>query len=112
VLVGARDLDPGEDAAVASSGMRVAEVADVPSLDVPGPLYVHLDVDVVDPDDLPAVNYPVPGGPSLVETLTVLEWLAATASVVAFSVSAWNPGLPGAEQAATATLGLAAPFEG
>ncbi|MBU1227907.1 MAG: arginase family protein [Actinobacteria bacterium] len=112
VLVGARDLDPGEDAAVASSGMRVAEVADVPSLDLPGPLYVHLDVDVVDPDDLPAVNYPVPGGPSLAETLAVLEWLAATGRVVALSVSAWNPRLPGAEQAAAATLGLAAPFEG
>ncbi len=112
VLVGARDLDPGEDEAVAASEMRVAEVAGVPALDLPGPLYVHVDVDVVDPADMPAVNYPVPGGPSLAATLAVMEHLAATGRVVAFSVSSWNPEQPGAEEAAAASLRLAAPLVG
>jgi len=112
VLVGARDLDAGEDEAVTSSRMTVADVSEVASLDLPGPFYVHVDVDVVDPDDLPAVNYPAPGGPSLGEMLEAMEYLAGTGRVVAFSVSSWNPELPGAEQAAAATLELAAPFEG
>ncbi len=112
VLVGARDLDPGEEEAVAASAMRVAEVEEVVSLDLPGPLYVHLDVDVVDPADLPAVNYPAPGGPSLAATRAAMEYLAATGRVVAFSVSSWNPAYPEAERAAAATLQLAEPFGG
>jgi len=111
VLIGARDLDPGEDDAVASSEMTVVAVPDLVSLDLSGPLYVHVDVDVVDPGDLPAVNYPAADGPSLEATLSVMRYLAATDRVVAFSVSSWNPEHPGAEQAAAATLALAAPFE-
>jgi len=112
VLVGARDLDPGEGDSVAASGMAVVDVAGVPALDLPGPLYVHLDVDVVDPEDLPAVNYPAPDGPSIDITLATMEHLAATGRVVAFSVSSWNPEYPGADRAAAATLRLAAGFGG
>jgi hypothetical protein len=36
--------------------------------------------------------------------------LATTGRVVAFSISSWNPELPGADVAAAATLQLAAPF--
>ena len=111
VLVDARDLDPGEDEAVASSAMRVVAVDEVRSLDLLGPLYVHVDVDVVDPDDLPGVNYPVPGGPSLVEMHSAMEFLAATGRVVAFSISSWNPDLAGAERGAAASLSLADAFE-
>jgi len=111
VLVGARDLDPGEDEAVASSRMRLVAVDDVPGLDLSGPLYLHVDVDVVDPVDLPGVNYPVPGGPALAEMRSVMEYLAATGQVVAFSISSWNPDLAGAELGAAASLSLAGPFE-
>lgn len=111
LLVDARDLDPGEDEAVAASGVRVVTVNAVPSA-VPAdrPVYVHVDVDVVDPEDMPAVNYPAPAGPSLAEVRAALLALAATGRVVAFSISTWNPALPGAEQAAVATVTLAAPF--
>ena len=111
VLVGARDLDPGEDAAVASSRMLVVDVNDVRGLALSGPLYVHVDVDVVDPDDLPGVNYPVPGGPTIAEMRLTMEYLAATGQIVAFSISSWNPDLAGAELAAAASLSLAGPFE-
>ena len=111
VLVDARDLDPGEDEAVAASGMRVVAVDRVADLDLPGPLYVHVDVDVVDPVDLPAINYPAPGGPSLAATRAAMEALAATGRVAAFSISSWNPALPEAERAAAASLSLAEPFE-
>lgn len=111
VLVGARDIDPGEDRALAASGMRVVDVEEIPGMDLAGPLYVHVDVDVVDPADLPAVNYPAPGGPSLEATRAVVEALAATGRVVAFSMSSWNPELPEAERAAVAALSLLEPFE-
>lgn len=111
VLVDARDLDPGEDAAVAASGLRLVTVGEVVTSAWDGPLYVHVDVDVVDPEDLPAVNYPAPGGPSLASTRAALEALAATGEVVAFSISSWNPELPGAARAAAASLSLAEPFE-
>lgn len=111
IHVGARDLDPGEDRALASSGLTVVSVDELAHTDLPpGPLYVHVDVDVVDPEELPAVNYPAPGGPSLHETRAALIHLAATGRVVAFSVSSWNPALPGADRAAAATLQLAGPF--
>jgi arginase len=110
VLVDARDLDPGEDDAVAASDMRVVTVDDVPSLELEGPLYVHVDVDVVDPADLPAINYPAPGGPSLGAMEAAMAALAATGRVAAFSVSSWNPELPEADRAAAATARLAAYF--
>jgi arginase len=110
VLVDARDLDPGEDDAVAESGVRVVSVDEVAALDLEGPLYVHVDVDVVDPTDLPAINYPASDGPSVEAMEQAMRALAATGRVVAFSVSSWNPELPEAERAAAATARLAAPF--
>jgi arginase len=111
IHVGARDLDPGEDTALAASDITVVSVDELAHTDLPsGPLYVHVDVDVVDPDELPAVNYPAPGGPSVAATRMALIHLAATGRVVAFSISSWNPALPGADRAAAATLQLAGPF--
>jgi arginase len=110
-LVGARDLDPGEDAAVAASAMTVLQVAGIAGWDPPaGPLHVHVDLDVVDPDEMPAHNYPAPGGPSLAAMLAALESLAATGRIAAVSFSTWNPALPGADRAAAAGLTLALPF--
>jgi arginase len=108
VLVDARDLDPGEDEAVARSGLIVTPVTGV-AHNVPpeGPIYVHVDVDVVDPGEMPAVNYPAPEGPSLAEVRAALLHLRSTGRVVAFSVSAWNPDRPGADRAARATGSLA-----
>ena len=110
-LIGARDLDPGEDDAVAGSAMTVLTVAGVAGwAPPPGPLQVHVDLDVVDPLEMPAHNYPAPGGPSLREVRAALEHLAATGRVAAVSFSTWNPALPGADRAAAAAATLAAPF--
>jgi arginase len=104
VLVDARDLDPGEDDAVAASGISVVTVDDVASSEPhPGPIYVHVDVDVADPIDVPAINYPAPGGPSAAVVRDSINHLAASGRVVAASVSSWNPALPGADQAAATT---------
>ncbi|HEX9269011.1 MAG TPA: arginase family protein [Candidatus Limnocylindria bacterium] len=71
-LVGARALDPGEASNLLHS--RVHRVTfDRDELDAPTllaavrrrPVWLHVDLDVVDPRELPAVPIPVPGGPSL-----------------------------------------------
>lgn len=104
VLVDGRDLDPGEREAVAESSMRVCPVGEVATGEPSsGPLYVHVDVDVVDPRDLPAVNYPAGDGPGLEAVAAAVRRLAATGRVVAVSISSWNPALPGSGRAAVAT---------
>ena len=113
MLVDGRDLDPGEDTAIEASGISVVSVDDLMHIDLPpGSLYVHVDGDVVDPSDMPAMNYPAPDGPLLPEVSGALDRLAATGRVVAFSLSSWNPERPGAAQAAAACAHLAAPFIG
>ena len=110
-LVGARDLDPGEDTAVAGSAMTVLSVPEVTGWTPPaGPLHLHVDLDVVDPSEMPAHNYPAPGGPSLREVGEAMAHLVATAQVAAVSLSAWNPARPGADAAAGATLALIRPL--
>jgi len=104
VLVDARDLDALEDVAVKQSGMTLTTVGDVAKTPpVAGPIYVHIDVDVVDPQDVPAINYPAPQGPSLEDVRDAVRQLASTGRVVAASVSSWNPARPGADEAAAAT---------
>ena len=109
VLVGARDLDPGEDEAVAASALTVVpSVTDLIRWDLPpGALHVHVDLDIVDPREMPAHNYPAPGGPTLRDMEAVLARLAATGRVAAVSFSTWNPALPGADRAAAAGAALA-----
>jgi arginase len=111
ILVDGRDLDPGEDEAIAASRITVATVDEVAhSIPPDGPLYVHVDGDVVNPGEMPAMNYPAADGPSLRAVRMAMIHLAATGRVVAFSVSSWNPQLPGADLAAAAMLQLAQPF--
>jgi len=96
-LVGARDLDPGERDSLARLDVRqltVERLAEAPPPE--GPLYVHLDIDLVALDEMPAVNYPAPGGPSSTAVRLALDHLLATGRVAALSVTSWDPGQPGA----------------
>ncbi len=105
VLVDARDLDPGEPA----DELTVVSVEEaVWAIPKGRPVYVHIDVDVVGPSDMPAVNYPAEDGPSLESVASSLAAISAVSDVVACSVSSWNPELPGAATAAAATASLVA----
>lgn len=95
VLVDARDLDPPEAAYLDRARIRRAEVASLRPAGLPkGPFYVHLDLDVIDPADLPGLRYPVPGGPGSAEVAAALRTLLATGRVAAVGIAcSWHPGL-------------------
>ena len=95
VLTDARDLDPEEALAVAGSAIRhVAEFDEMADMQLPdGPLYIHLDSDIITSDEAPAQNYPVSGGPSADRVKSVLARIAETGQIAAISMSAWNPDL-------------------
>jgi arginase len=113
ILVGARDIDPGEDDALAASAVGQLTVESLVDADLPpGRIYVHLDVDVVDPDEMPAQNYPAPRGPSLAAVKAALAHLVGTGRIAAVSFSLWNPELPGAALAAAATRELVSVLSG
>lgn len=93
ILSDARDLDPEEKVAVEGSAVRhVPDVRWLTREDPPeGTLYVHFDVDVLNPNTAPAMNYLAPGGPNTSEMEQVFRLLAQTGRVSAVSVSSWNP---------------------
>ena len=70
---------------------KVTDLLD--TLQMSGPLYIHFDVDVIDPGEIPAVSYPAPGGPSVEEIERIFKHLTRAGSIVGISMSTWNPDL-------------------
>jgi arginase len=82
-LVGIRDVDPGE-----AQLLEAHRVHEGPESIPPAPVYVHLDLDVLDPTLMPA-PYAVPGGWSWAQ---LDEALAALPEVVGIEVTGCAPG--------------------
>lgn len=93
VLAGVRDLDPPEVTYLAHSRIQRSDVAGLsPALLPSGPLYVHLDLDVVDAAEVSGLRFPVPGGPGLDQVAGALRMLAGTGQVAAVGVACtWHP---------------------
>ncbi|MFI1991801.1 arginase family protein [Actinoplanes sp. NPDC020271] len=88
LLVDARDLDPAEAEYLATSATGRIPVDQVAAGTVPpGSLVLHVDVDVVDPAELPGLRFPVPDGPSVADVLAACGRVLATGRVVAVHVS-------------------------
>jgi arginase len=81
-FLGVRDLDPGEQVEVERSGVRTG----VPD---EGPVYVHLDLDGLDPAVMP-VQFPVAGGLQTDEVRDVLERLVRDGRLVGLEVTAFE----------------------
>ncbi|MCR6484835.1 arginase family protein [Amycolatopsis sp. OK19-0408] len=71
-LAGTRVLDPDERAAV-DRGLVVTSVAALAGVEK---LYVHVDLDVLDPAEFDGVNYPEPGGWTIPRLVAELDALA------------------------------------
>jgi arginase len=113
VLAGTRDLDPAEgDALTASQVRRVPAdpAAIVSALDGIGPMpvYLHLDVDVIDSAQLPGLRFPSSSGPGLTQVEECLAAVCATADVRAACLAcAWLPDRVGDQTAREAITWLA-----
>jgi arginase family enzyme len=80
-LVGARNLDPPEEAFIRASELHAGEEGIAKALDGVGCAYVALDVDVLEPSEL-SVFMPEPGGPSRQEVERILRDVAAQTKVL------------------------------
>lgn len=91
VLCDARDLDPEERVALDGSAVtRVPSVERLLALDLADrPLHVHLDVDLINPEDAPAMGWATPGGPRAAELAAVLGRLSTTARPISVSMTTW-----------------------
>ncbi|HEU5475205.1 MAG TPA: arginase family protein [Actinophytocola sp.] len=94
LLVDARDLDPPEAEFLAGSAIRRATVPGLAASDLPdGPIYLHVDLDVVDSAELPGLRFPAPGGPGQDAVAAAIQRVLDTGRVCAFSVGCcWHPG--------------------
>jgi arginase len=97
VLAGTRDLDPAEgDALTASQVRRVPADPAAITAALGGigrtPVYLHLDVDVIDSTELPGLRFPSGPGPSLTQVEECLAAVCATADVRGAGIAcAWRP---------------------
>ena len=114
VLIDARDLDPAEhDLLEASRVRRVAAepdairraLAELASRDV----YLHVDVDMIDGEDVPGLRWRTSPGPSFDVAEACLAQIAAVAPPVATCIACpWTPERIGDEPARRAIARLAA----
>ncbi|MFD9891970.1 arginase family protein [Amycolatopsis sp. NPDC059027] len=97
VLADARDLDPAESAALTTSRVRrvpadPAAITSALGRLGPVPVYLHLDIDVIDGAELPGARFPSGPGPSLARIEECLAAACATADITAaYLACAWLP---------------------
>jgi arginase len=97
LLVDARDLDPAERDALAASQVR--RVAADPAAIRPAlgafrgrPVYLHVDVDIVDSSQLPGLRFPAGPGPPLARVADCLAAIRGAAEVTAACIACtWVP---------------------
>jgi arginase len=101
VMAGVRDLDPGETdnlsrlqivplGAREASGPALDEAVERAARNRPG-VYLHFDLDVLDPAEAPSVDYPAAGGLSLAQAEDAIARVARRTPVLAASLTAFNP---------------------
>jgi arginase len=116
VLIGVRDLDPGERENLKRSNVHVYTMRDVDergmrdvldeatkiASDGTAGIHLSFDLDVLDPEDAPGTGTPVRGGITYREAHLAMEMLSDRAQVVAIDLVEVNPVLD--TQNATAIL--------
>ena len=105
VLLGLRDVDPGEKRAIRKLGVRAYTMTDIDrfgmervieeaiNIVAAGPRSVHVsfDMDGIDPSEAPGVGTPVRGGISYREAHLAMEALAASGTLGSIEVTEINP---------------------
>jgi len=105
VIVGARDLDPGEKVLLRQAGVHVRTIADIDrrgmsavtgeALALAGAgtngIHVMFDMDVVDPSEAPGVGTPVAGGITYREAHLAMEMVAESGKLLSLDLVEVNP---------------------
>lgn len=103
VLVGTRDLDDGERDLIGSTDVRVVSSGELRTADrLSGvvswlaqrcrELYLHVDLDVLDPRFVPSASTPAANGLTVDELVSTMSVVLATGTVTAVTISSLNPG--------------------
>ncbi len=101
-LIGVRDLDRAEEQLLLESAValvRGPELERDPAvldhalhgLSSLPQLYLHVDIDVLDPAEAPGVDYPVVGGLRLDELRRIVQYTVGLGNIVALAITAVNP---------------------
>lgn len=118
VVVGARQLDPGECDLIRETGLRVITMTEIDMRGMPAVMeealaiassgtcgfHCSFDVDVVDPSFAPGVGTPVPGGITYRESHLAMEMVYDSRHCVSLEVVEVNPVLDSANR--TGLLGV------
>jgi len=103
VLLGARDLDPAERRLLDNSAVTLITPQDVRKHGVSSVLgrvltalqakrvYLHIDLDVLDPNEARANHFIVPAGLSLEEVQEVVSFISERLKIVAAALTAYDP---------------------
>ena len=112
VLAGTRAFDAGEDAFIEKHGVRVVPAAELSSPEAlvaaivatgAHSVYLHIDVDVLDPGEIDGVGNPVPFGVSGVALTELIRAVKARFALAGASLVEFAPASP---EAAVDDLGL------
>jgi arginase family enzyme/very-short-patch-repair endonuclease len=101
VLAGVRALDPAEKAYAEENKITQVEPAALASLPavvtamLPRAVYVHIDLDVLDPTRFASVGTPEPGGVTPEDLVTAVRALTDRFPVAGLSITEYEPGRPG-----------------
>ena len=105
VVIGARDVDPGEVEFVRQLGVRVISMSEIDTRGLArcvdealeqitantSGIHLSFDLDGVDPRDAPGVGTPVPGGLGLRESHLICEKVSRTGKLVGMEMVELNP---------------------
>jgi arginase len=120
LLVGVRDLDPGEEELIVRTGVHVAAGGEIreqglgptllPQLEALGSgvseVYLHIDLDALDPEVAPANEYATSGGLTVEEVEEAIGLVAGRFSIKAAAITAYNPDCDEEEKTLQAGLRL------
>jgi arginase len=88
ILVDARDLDPAEINYLATSEVTHTSVHAIGPDDLPaGPVILHVDLDVIDPTEVPGLRFPAAGGPTTAAVLAALTRLLDSGQVAVLDIA-------------------------
>ena len=89
LMCGVRDLDPGERVLVETAGVGNARPSEVAELLRDEEVYIHLDLDVLDPEILPS-QFAVPHGLSDTGLRTLLGELRRSSTLIGLEITAFE----------------------